>query len=96
MISALTLNAVTSVVIPDTHHLNSDAMIPAKINSEMPLPTPFLVIRSPIHIDSAVPAAIEIPMTQDVMKGEPKVSDFIAPMPTTRPTAWMKPSTTVA
>ena len=37
--------------------------MPAKISNEMPLPMPFSVMRSPIHIASAVPAAIERPIT---------------------------------
>ena len=36
-------------------------MIPAKISSEMPLPRPFSVMRSPIHMARAVPPAMLTP-----------------------------------
>ena len=36
-------------------------MIPAKISSEMPLPSPFSVMRSPIHMARAVPPAMLTP-----------------------------------
>ena len=34
------------------------------ISSEMPLPMPFSVMRSPTHMARAVPAAMETPMTK--------------------------------
>ena len=37
-------------------------MMPAKISREMPLPMPFSVMRSPIHMAIAVPAARQKPM----------------------------------
>ena len=37
-------------------------MMPAKISRETPLPIPFSVMRSPIHMASAVPPARQMPM----------------------------------
>ena len=52
---------VTAVENPETIPLNRFEMIPTKISRLTPLPTPFSVIRSPIHIASAVPPAIHTP-----------------------------------
>ena len=50
-----------AVVKPLTIPLNRLEMIPAKISRLMPLPIPFSVIRSPIHIARAVPPAMLTP-----------------------------------
>ena len=51
-----------AVLKPLTMPLKRLDTIPTKISSEMPLPMPLSVIRSPIHMASAVPAAMHRPI----------------------------------
>ena len=54
-------HAVTGLAITDWMPVKTSpgklAMIPTKISSDTPLPMPFSVMRSPIHMVKAVPAA---------------------------------------
>ena len=65
-------------------------MMPAKIRRLMPLPMPFSVMRSPIHMASAVPAARQKPMV--IRPSGPCVD---APRPAVSATACTKPRPTV-
>ncbi len=56
----ITLNVWLSLVHHEVSPPGIRLTIEAKINSEMPLPIPFWVISSPIHISSIVPAVSEI------------------------------------
>ncbi len=65
------------------------AIMPAKIRRLMPLPRPFSVIRSPIHMARAVPVARQKPMVNTFRKPS------AALRPVVRATAWRKPRPTV-
>ena len=47
------------------------AAMPAKINNDMPLPTPRSVTSSPIHMISAAPAVMQSTMTTSVKMDSP-------------------------
>ena len=53
--------ALNAEAIMEEMPLNILEMIPAKISREIPLPMPFSVMRSPIHIAKAVPPAMVMP-----------------------------------
>ena len=53
--------ALKALAIRLVKPLNRLEMIPAKISRDTPFPRPFAVIRSPIHMASAVPAAMLTP-----------------------------------
>ena len=65
--------------------VGSRATMPAKMMSEMPLPTPFSVINSPSHMANTVPAVSEIRTVrvgnQDEPLNSPKFVNTCAPVP---------------
>ena len=71
------------------------ATIPAKMISEMPLPTPRLVICSPSHIRNSVPPVRVT--TVETMKKSPGfwTSPWLAERPMAMPADWNTASTTV-
>ena len=83
--------AVKALLSRDTMPVNRLEMIPAKMSMEMPLPMPFSVTRSPIHMAKAVPPAMLTP-TSTVLNQPSRMTLRLAVKPMACTTA--KPTVT--